>query len=243
MVGIADLPVAVISGLKSAVEKANAEHAAKVARPPTPAQSPENPSASDLNLGTLSIADSAASSRVDLSPTSTLNGETSATESDNAVNVEVNEVEPSILTPEKRSHTIQISTVHHATTKHSHHIEAGDKATHKAAVRAEKGATIAAAATIRPVMDFTMAVARGFHNAPKLYGDDTVRHTDKIIDFKTGMTAAGKEFGYGWYDGISGLVTQPFNGAKNHGVKGFLEGIGKGVSGLILKPGAGKFSS
>lgn len=89
-------------------------------------------------------------------------------------------------------------------------------------------------------MDFTLSIARGFHNAPKLYGDDTVRATGKITDFKTGVTTAGKEFAYGWYDGISGLVTQPFNGAKEHGVKGFLEGIGKGVGGFVLKPGSGK---
>src|ERR1700710_2676088 len=92
-------------------------------------------------------------------------------------------------------------------------------------------------------MDFTLSLARGFHNAPKLYGDDTVRSPDRITDFKSGVTAAGKGFAYGWYDGISGLVTQPLDGARKHGIKGFLEGIGKGVGGLILKPGSGKHCS
>jgi hypothetical protein len=30
-------------------------------------------------------------------------------------------------------------------------------------------------------------------------------------------------------------------GAKKHGVAGLIKGFGKGVGGLVLKPGAGKF--
>lgn len=41
-------------------------------------------------------------------------------------------------------------------------------------------------------MDFTLGIARGFHNAPKLYGDDTVRPQEKVTDFKSGLKAAGK---------------------------------------------------
>ena len=43
------------------------------------------------------------------------------------------------------------------------------------------------------------------------------------------------------FDGISGLVTQPISGAKKEGVAGFVKGFGKGVGGLILKPGAGEW--
>ena len=234
MVGIADLPVAALQSLKSSVQKSAAEREAKAMTPP--ATPPKTSSTSDLNVDKAPIPDSTTSSRTDLSSTSALTSD--STESGSNIKIEAHEVEPSRLTPEKRVHTIQLSSVPHS--KHSHHIDPGDKSSHKAAVRAERGATVAAAVTLRPVMDFTLAVSRGFHNAPKLYGDDTVRTQDKIVDFKTGIAAAGKEFGYGWYDGISGLVTQPFNGAKKHGVKGFLEGIGKGVGGFLLKPGAGK---
>ena len=48
-------------------------------------------------------------------------------------------------------------------------------------------------------------------------------------------------FGYGMYDGISGLATQPLRGAEKEGAAGLLKGIGKGIGGLILKPAAGKF--
>jgi len=41
-------------------------------------------------------------------------------------------------------------------------------------------------------MDFTLGIARGFHNAPKLYGDDTVRPQEKVTDFQSGLKAAGK---------------------------------------------------
>jgi len=40
------------------------------------------------------------------------------------------------------------------------------------------------------------------------------------------------------YDGISGLVTQPMRGAEKEGAAGLFKGIGKGIGGLILKPGA-----
>lgn len=82
-----------------------------------------------------------------------------------------------------------------------------------------------------------MNVARGFHNAPKLYGDE-VRTTDRITDFSSGVRAAAKEFAHGFGDGISGLVTQPIEGARKEGAIGFLKGFGKGIGGVVLKPGA-----
>ncbi|EOO01223.1 putative glycosyltransferase family 28 domain-containing protein [Phaeoacremonium minimum UCRPA7] len=53
------------------------------------------------------------------------------------------------------------------------------------------------------------------------------------------ISGAGKEFGLGWYDGVTGLVTQPWKGAQKDGASGFLKGIGKGMGGFIAKPGAG----
>ncbi|KAL2443724.1 Sterol 3-beta-glucosyltransferase UGT80B1 [Exophiala dermatitidis] len=93
-------------------------------------------------------------------------------------------------------------------------------------------------AGMKSPLDFTLSLAKGFHNAPKLYGDDTVRRNEKIVDFQSGLRVAGKEFGYGFYDGITGLVTQPMAGAKKEGAAGFFKGAAKGFGGLILKPGA-----
>jgi hypothetical protein len=52
-----------------------------------------------------------------------------------------------------------------------------------------------------------------------------------------------QELAYGFYDGITGLVTQPIRGAQENGTIGAIAGIGKGVGGLVLKPGAGECSN
>ncbi|PVH81553.1 glycosyltransferase family 1 protein, partial [Cadophora sp. DSE1049] len=106
------------------------------------------------------------------------------------------------------------------------------------ATRAGKGISRIVGAGLKSPMDFTLGIARGFHNAPKLYGDDTVRPQEKVTDFQSGLKAAGKEFGYGMFDGITGLVTQPLRGAEKEGAAGLFKGIGKGIGGLVLKPGA-----
>lgn len=45
---------------------------------------------------------------------------------------------------------------------------------------------------LKSPMDITMSLARGFHNAPKLYGDESVRQTDKVTGIQSGLKAAGK---------------------------------------------------
>lgn len=44
------------------------------------------------------------------------------------------------------------------------------------------------------------------------------------------------------YDGVTGLFTQPIEGAKQEGVAGFVKGFGKGIGGFFLKPSAGMCS-
>ncbi|KEQ98556.1 glycosyltransferase family 1 protein, partial [Aureobasidium subglaciale EXF-2481] len=111
----------------------------------------------------------------------------------------------------------------------------------EAAFGASKGVSRIVGAGFKSPMDFTHALAKGFHNAPKLYGDESVRKPDRITDFRSGLRAATKEFGYGMFDGITGLVTQPMEGAKKEGAAGFLKGFGKGIGGIVLKPGAAIF--
>ena len=71
----------------------------------------------------------------------------------------------------------------------------------EAALGAGKGVGRIVGAGLKSPMDFTLGLARGFHNAPKLYGDESVRQADKIIDFQSGLKAAGKvsEFPF-WND-------------------------------------------
>jgi hypothetical protein len=38
-----------------------------------------------------------------------------------------------------------------------------------------------------------------------------------------------QEFGFGLYDGITGIVTDPYKGAKKEGAAGFVKGVGQGI--------------
>ena len=84
-------------------------------------------------------------------------------------------------------------------------------------------------------MDLSLAIAQGFHNAPRLYGDTTVRTPPRISGFHSGLRAAGSEFAFGIYDGVTGLVLQPYHGARTNGALGFVQGVGKGIGGFVLK--------
>lgn len=84
-------------------------------------------------------------------------------------------------------------------------------------------------------MDLALAIAQGFHNAPRLYGDSTVRTPTRISGIQSGLLAAGKEFTFGIYDGVTGLFLQPYKGAKQGGPVGFVQGLGKGFGGFVLK--------
>lgn len=61
-----------------------------------------------------------------------------------------------------------------------------------AAIGGGKGIGRIVGAGLKSPMDFTLGLARGFHNAPKLYGDDSVRHPDKVTGIQSGLKAAGK---------------------------------------------------
>jgi len=48
-----------------------------------------------------------------------------------------------------------------------------------------------------------------------------------------------RDFGIGINKGITGIVTQPIEGARKEGAVGALKGIGKGLIGAVLKPAIG----
>lgn len=95
--------------------------------------------------------------------------------------------------------------------------------------------TQTALAIARAPTSLLVALAQGFHNAPRLYGDDTVRRPTRVSGIRSGLVASRREFVYGIYDGVTGVVRLPIQGAKNEGAVGFLKGTGMGVSGLVLK--------
>ena len=96
---------------------------------------------------------------------------------------------------------------------------------------------------VKSPMNFCLGLAKGFRNMPRLYNDDTVRPVEKVTDISSGLRVAGKELGFGLYDGISGLVTQPLRGAEKEGAAGLIKGFGKGIGGIVAKPAAGEQQS
>ncbi|KAJ5675180.1 Sterol 3-beta-glucosyltransferase UGT80B1 [Penicillium maclennaniae] len=87
--------------------------------------------------------------------------------------------------------------------------------------------------------DLSLSMSKGFHNAPKLYHDYTVKPTPKVHGIRSGFRAAGQELRDGFYYGVTGLVTQPRHGYQEKGAKGMMKGLGKGLGGVFLKPPAG----
>jgi hypothetical protein len=108
------------------------------------------------------------------------------------------------------------------------------------ALNGNKGVSRIVGTGLKAPMEYTMGISQGFHNVPKLWGDSMVREVEPVTGVKSGFKAAGKGFGLGLYDGISGLVTQPVKGAQEGGVTGFVGGFFKGIGGVACKPAAGE---
>ncbi|KAK3954229.1 hypothetical protein QBC32DRAFT_95369 [Pseudoneurospora amorphoporcata] len=127
-----------------------------------------------------------------------------------------------------------------------------------------QGAIKSVSAIARAPVDLSIALAQGFHNAPRLYGDDTVRRPTRVTGIKSGLKAAGHEFVFGIYDGWTGLVRLPYRGFKEGAgmggkpssssgagtngkagevaspapaerMVGLVKGVGMGLTGFVLK--------
>lgn len=137
-------------------------------------------------------------------------------------------------TSNRRNHLERNDTAATASTIESYHnnpVEVAEEVVHKIGHGTAKSAKALANAPV----DLSMAVAQGFHNAPRLYGDDTVRRPPRVTGIRSGLRAAGHEFMYGVYDGVTGIVRLPYRGAKANGVAGFAKGVGMGLTGFVLK--------
>jgi sterol 3beta-glucosyltransferase len=85
-------------------------------------------------------------------------------------------------------------------------------------------------------VSFFYQLANGFHNAPSfILHDETVRRRDDITGFGSGLKVAAKGFGYNLFDGLTGIITQPYMGYQKDGLEGMAKGVGKGAGGLVFK--------
>ncbi|TDL28120.1 glycosyltransferase family 1 protein [Rickenella mellea] len=101
-----------------------------------------------------------------------------------------------------------------------------------------KGIIHTTTAIPRGVYKIVASIHEGLHNVPKLYGSK-VRDTGKVEDFESGMKKAGKDFFYGYYDGITGLLTEPMQGAKKEGFMGAIKGSARSFVNVTVRPAAG----
>ncbi|KAF8427007.1 hypothetical protein EV426DRAFT_529927 [Tirmania nivea] len=91
---------------------------------------------------------------------------------------------------------------------------------------------------LRLPMDISLALAQGFHNAPRLYGDK-VRRPHRITGIHSGLRAAGKEVTLGLYDTVTGFAIKPYRGAKTSGAVGFAKGVGMAAGRVVFAVGGG----
>ena len=62
----------------------------------------------------------------------------------------------------------------------------------EAAIGTGKGVGRIVGAGLKSPMDFTLGLAKGFRNAPRLYGDESVRPIEKITGLQSGLKVASK---------------------------------------------------
>jgi sterol 3beta-glucosyltransferase len=97
-------------------------------------------------------------------------------------------------------------------------------------------------AGLKTPVAFWYNLANGCHNLPS-YGvwSNEVRRRDEITGLGSGFRTAGKEFVLGFYDAFSGIVTLPYQGAKEEGAKGFGKGCWRAFRGLTMNVGCAVF--
>lgn len=200
MMGVADFPVEIVRALKPKEKTAPTE---------SPSPSGEGQTKSD-NSSKVSLGSSnpqAGAGRTSMEdPNSPL---TPSDSREDAISPSDTDRQSTNNTSDKLSHRSSMKTALRGSLSRSssrssspsrqpglpHRTMSGERASQislDAALGAGKSIKQIVGAGVKSPMDFTLNLARGFHNAPKLYGDDTVRQADKVTGFQSGLKAAGK---------------------------------------------------
>ena len=86
--------------------------------------------------------------------------------------------------------------------------------------------------------DVIIGMHEGFAAIPKQIGSE-IRPQGKVDSFSSGMKEGGKGLFYGWWDGITGLATEPISGAQKEGPAGFAKGALRSWVNVTARPAAG----
>ncbi|CAK5279180.1 unnamed protein product [Mycena citricolor] len=90
----------------------------------------------------------------------------------------------------------------------------------------------------RGVIDIVSSIHQGVANVPKLYGSK-VRKAGKVGNFADGVKEGGKGLFFGYYDGITGLVREPYEGAQKEGFIGAVKGSLRSFANATIRPAGG----
>eukprot|EP00850_Spirogloea_muscicola_P001736 SM000006S19501 [mRNA] locus=s6:1093208:1119415:+ [translate_table: standard] len=93
---------------------------------------------------------------------------------------------------------------------------------------------------LNTVSKLTGGVSKGL--ALLSFDDDYVqRFSQRPADAQETLIRGAQDLGAGFYEGITGLVTNPVAGLEHGGTVGCVKGVGKGMAGLVVKPASGIF--
>ncbi|KAF2451079.1 hypothetical protein P171DRAFT_427302 [Karstenula rhodostoma CBS 690.94] len=112
----------------------------------------------------------------------------------------------------------------------------GPKAVVHYGVGTYKGCRKIVETAIKTPMIYTHSLTRGFHNTPKLYGEE-LRPRAEVFDLKSGLAVGGKTLVLGTYDGLKDFFVMPVKGARKEGVVGAGKGFCKGIGNFICNVG------
>ncbi|KAF7294590.1 Glycosyltransferase family 1 protein [Mycena indigotica] len=101
-----------------------------------------------------------------------------------------------------------------------------------------KGVIKTTTAIPRGVFSIVASIHEGIYNMPRLYGSK-VRKAGKVTDFASGIKEGGKGLFYGYYDGITGLVREPYEGGKKEGFAGAIKGSLRSFANATIRPAGG----
>ncbi|WWC72266.1 uncharacterized protein I206_106228 [Kwoniella pini CBS 10737] len=102
-----------------------------------------------------------------------------------------------------------------------------------------KGIINTTTAIPRGLMNIVDNVYEGMGNIPRMIGSQEVREQAKVDDFESGVKEGAKGVFYGYWDGITGLVREPVEGAKKEGFVGAIKGMGRSYVNATVRPAIG----
>ncbi|WRT69975.1 uncharacterized protein IL334_006966 [Kwoniella shivajii] len=101
-----------------------------------------------------------------------------------------------------------------------------------------KGIINTTTAIPRGMMKIIDNIYEGMDNIPRMIGSES-REVGKVDDFQSGVTEGAKGVFYGYWDGITGLVKEPVEGAKKEGFVGAIKGMGRSYVNATVRPAIG----